>query len=153
MEGGLTATPRQRIGFGVTGLQYIASSHWFHPSCMWNKNRKHFVGDHKCKGASWKVAQDTDGGLGSVYLAGQLRHLRGQSNVWAVGQRTSAACLLTGLLTVANLTGIKEISGPCSSLCFCQHLLFGANSSLFWCVFPRGHFTVCRLWEKPPPPH
>lgn len=40
----------------------------------------------------------------SPYLAGQLRHLSGQSDVWAVGQRTSAAGLLTGLLTVADLT-------------------------------------------------
>lgn len=38
-----------------------------------------------------------------MYLAGQLGHLSGQSDVWAVGQRTSTACLLTGLVTVADL--------------------------------------------------
>lgn len=38
------------------------------------------------------------------YLAGQLGHLGGQSDVWAVGQRTSAAGLLAGLVTVADLT-------------------------------------------------
>lgn len=38
-----------------------------------------------------------------AYLAGQLGHLSGQSDVWAVGQRTSTAGLLTGLVTVADL--------------------------------------------------
>lgn len=46
---------------------------------------------------------ETDGRCGWVYLAVQLGHLSGQSNVWAVDQRTSTAGLLTGLVTVADL--------------------------------------------------
>lgn len=38
-----------------------------------------------------------------MYLAVQLGHLGGQTDVRAVDQRTSTAGLLTGLLTVADL--------------------------------------------------
>lgn len=47
------------------------------------------------------------------YLAGQLGHLGGQSDVWAVGQRTSAAGLLAGLLAVADLTGREQTCVLC----------------------------------------
>lgn len=47
---------------------------------------------------------DGSGVYFSRYLAGQLGHLGGQSDVWAVGQRSSAAGLLAGLVTVADLT-------------------------------------------------
>lgn len=48
------------------------------------------------------------GGPVLPYLAGQLRHLGGQSDVWAVGQRTSSAGLLTGLVTVADLISVSK---------------------------------------------
>lgn len=40
---------------------------------------------------------------GHTDLTGQLGHFSGQSNVRAVGQRTTAARLLTGFIAVSNL--------------------------------------------------
>lgn len=54
------------------------------------------------------ITVGTDGWYGPLYLAGQPGHLSGQSNVWAVGQRTSTAGLFTGLLTVANLMKMRQ---------------------------------------------
>lgn len=38
-----------------------------------------------------------------LYLAGQLGHMSGQSDVWTVNQGASTAGLFTRLFTVANL--------------------------------------------------
>lgn len=43
-----------------------------------------------------------------MYLAVQLGHLSGQIDVWAVGQRTSTAGLLTCFVTVADLTETRS---------------------------------------------
>lgn len=45
--------------------------------------------------------------LFKMYLAGQLGHLSGQIDVWAVGQRTATPGLLTGLVTVADLREMR----------------------------------------------
>lgn len=46
--------------------------------------------------------------LVQVYLAGQLGHLSGQIDVWAVGQRTSTAGLLPRFVTVADLKEMRS---------------------------------------------
>lgn len=46
--------------------------------------------------------------LVQVYLAGQLGHLSGQIDVWAVGQRTSTAGLLPRFVTVADLNKMRS---------------------------------------------
>lgn len=69
---------------------------------------------------------------GWVYLAGQLGHLSGQSDVWAVEQRASAAGLLAGFVTVADLIEAKKNYTKESGACKNQFFFFA-----------QLHFELC----------
>lgn len=80
-----------------------------------------------------------------VYLAVQLGHLSGQSDVRPVGQRTSTAGLRSGFLTVADLMETRQnrsqYSDGCSglpNLVWCRH----SNQDLKNDLFRSSHVDV-----------